>query len=145
MGVALDLHEAEAVTGPERGPSCCPFCAVKSDDQAVIEFETDHCLFSRLKVPDIPGCGVIIPKRHVMTPFEFTADEWAETHELLVSARELTDRLYKPGGYNVGWNCFPVGGQTVPHAHLHLIPRFSAEPHHAGKGLRHWYKQQFGR
>lgn len=121
----------------------CLFCAVKTDTNAVVELETEHCLFSRLKAPDIPGCGVIIPKRHVMTPFDFTALEWAETQTLLVTGRDLLERLYRPDGYNVGWNCLPVGGQTIAHAHLHVIARFSNEPLHAGKGLRHWFKEQF--
>ncbi len=35
-------------------------------------------------------------------------------------------------------------GQTVFHAHLHVIPRFAAEPH-AGKGIRYWLKQESNR
>ena len=46
----------------------------------------------------------------------------------------------RPDGYTVGWNVHPVGGQTVPHAHLHVIGRFADEPL-AGKGLRHALKQ----
>jgi histidine triad (HIT) family protein len=50
----------------------------------------------------------------------------------------------RPDGFNVGWNCGPVGGQVIPHAHLHVIPRFADEPY-AGKGIRHWLKQESNR
>lgn len=60
------------------------------------------------------GSGVIVPVRH--------AEE------------------YHPDGYNVGWNCGAVGGQTAMHAHMHVIPRFRQEPY-AGRGIRYWLKQ----
>ena len=126
-------------------PPDCPFCLVKQDPNAIILLEHDLCIFSRLKTPDIPGCGVIIPKRHAETPFDLDALEWAETHKILIKAKEILDHELKPDGYNVGWNCYALGGQTIPHAHLHVIPRFSGEPLHAGKGIRHWYKEQYGR
>ncbi|WP_367946556.1 HIT family protein [Bacillus sp. V59.32b] len=30
------------------------------------------------------------------------------------------DSEYAPDGYNVGWNCKETGGQSIPHAHLHI-------------------------
>ena len=44
----------------------------------------------------------------------------------------------------MGWNCGAVAGQTVFHAHLHVIPRYAGEPY-AGKGIRHWLKQEANR
>ena len=54
---------------------------------------------------------------------------------------ELLKRTLEPQGYNVGWNCGPVGGQEIFHAHLHVIPRYQDEPL-AGKGIRYWLKQE---
>lgn len=53
-------------------------------------------------------------------------------------------RELRPDGFNVGWNCFAAGGQSIPHAHLHVIPRFRDEPF-AGKGIRHWLKSEANR
>lgn len=86
---------------------------------------------------------MIIPKRHVATPFELTPEEWMATHELLGVAKRLLD-LERPDGYSVGWNVHAVGGQTVPHAHLHVIGRFADEPL-AGTGIRHALKQPLNR
>ena len=63
------------------------------------------------------------------------------------SAKRMTaaiDRALVPTGYNVGWNCGSEAGQEVFHAHLHVIPRFADEPL-AGKGIRHWLKQEENR
>jgi diadenosine tetraphosphate (Ap4A) HIT family hydrolase len=72
--------------------------------------------------------------------FDLTAEEWRETQLLLTQVRAAMDDRVAPDGYNVGWNVLPVGGQVVAHAHLHVVPRWSDEPH-AGKGIRWWIKQ----
>jgi len=83
---------------------------------------------------------MIIPRAHRETLFDLTREEWEATYDLLHAAKNLIDDVFKPDGYNVGWNCGSVGGQTVFHAHLHIIPRFADEPR-AGRGIRWWLKQ----
>ena len=83
---------------------------------------------------------MILPFAHRETPFDLDAEEWWDTRELLAVARERVDRALAPHGYNVGWNVGTPGGQSIPHAHLHLVPRWADEPH-AGKGMRWWIKQ----
>lgn len=92
----------------------------------------------------IEGSGMIIPRQHRETVFDLTATEWAATFTLLQAVKQLLDEAMQPDGYNVGWNCGTVGGQSVFHAHLHVIPRFADEPL-AGKGIRHWFKQESNR
>jgi diadenosine tetraphosphate (Ap4A) HIT family hydrolase len=86
------------------------------------------------------GSGIIVPIRHAETVFDLTSDEALATFALLAEVRAWMERHYQPDGYNVGWNCGPVGGQEIMHAHLHVIPRFQQEPY-AGRGIRHWLKQ----
>lgn len=83
---------------------------------------------------------LICPRAHRATVFDLDAEEWNEMQVLLTSVRSLIDERVAPDGYNVGWNVFPVGGQRVAHAHLHVVPRWSDEPL-AGKGIRWWIKQ----
>jgi histidine triad (HIT) family protein len=79
--------------------------------------------------PDVlPGCGVIIPIAHRPSPFDFTAEEWAATHELLVKAKGAQDERLAPDGYTLIWNCFQEIELPAQHAHLHVIPRFDDEP-----------------
>lgn len=86
------------------------------------------------------GSGIIVPFRHAETVFDLTPNETLATFALLSEVRAWMEQHYQPDGYNVGWNCGPVGGQEVMHAHLHVIPRFKQEPY-AGRGIRYWLKQ----
>jgi diadenosine tetraphosphate (Ap4A) HIT family hydrolase len=57
---------------------------------------------------------------------------------------ELKKRIeseHAADGWNVGWNVMPVGGQSIPHAHCHLIPRYADEPY-TGRGIRWWFKSE---
>jgi len=121
----------------------CPFCSPALDAAQVVLRNT-HCLFLLNTGEVLVGSGLIIPKQHRETVFDLTEEEWRATFDLLRRAKLWIDRQYAPDGYNVGWNCGSVGGQEVFHAHLHLIPRFQDEPL-AGKGIRHWLKQDNNR
>ena len=70
--------------------------------------------------------------------------EIVATFRLLALVKAQLDARWRPDGYNVGWNCGAVGGQTVMHAHLHVIPRFAQEPL-AGQGIRAWLKSDANR
>ncbi|MFC0524450.1 HIT family protein [Pontibacillus salicampi] len=120
----------------------CPFCNIVEDDDQQIVMET-HFLYFLQKQSEqevLTGSGVIIPKEHRQTLFELTDEEWQETFKLLHQVKGLLGEKWNPDGYNVGWNVFSSGGQSIAHAHLHIIPRFKDEPY-AGKGMRYWIKQ----
>ena len=82
---------------------------------------------------------MVLPKRHATSPFELTPEEWGTTQTLLIALREMLDGDLAPDGYNVGWSVGAVGGQSVPHTHCHLLPRYGDEPF-AGRGIRSWIK-----
>ena len=88
--------------------------------------------------------GVIVPVRHRPTAFDLTDEEIVATFELLAEVKRWMDETVRPAGYNLGWNCGAVAGQQVFHAHLHVIPRFPAEPL-AGQGIRAWLKSDANR
>ncbi|NOU96404.1 HIT domain-containing protein [Paenibacillus sp. LMG 31456] len=117
----------------------CPFCPPIKTEELIMESE--YCLFIANTDDTLAGSGMIVPKQHRETVFDLTPEEFNDTHFLLLRAKAWMDDIMKPDGFTVGWNCYPVGGQTVPHAHLHVIPRFQDEPL-AGKGLRHHLKQK---
>jgi len=86
------------------------------------------------------GSFVIVPKSYVSTPFELSEQEWADTKKMMDVVKAYCDEKYQPDGYTVGWNVGKTAGQTVEHAHMHIIPRHRDEPF-AGKGIRHWIKK----
>jgi histidine triad (HIT) family protein len=114
----------------------CPYCPV-SDPGTEILFDRELVLYMQAEKHQgsLKHSGVIIPKTHRDTVFDMTQEELLATFDLLAEVKSWMDSEFSPQGYNVGWNCYPTGGQLVMHAHMHVIPRFDKEPM-AGKGLR---------
>ena len=55
---------------------------------------------------------------------------------LLDVAKASLDKEFAPAGYNVGINDGPCAGQTVPHVHVHLIPRYAGDTRDPRGGVR---------
>lgn len=109
--------------------SDCVFCDRPLLRAAEVYFENDFCVYASTRDPAdppdvLPGCGVIVPIAHRASPFDFTDEEWAATHELLLKAKAAQDERLAPDGYTLVWNCAP----EIDHAHLHVLPRFDDEP-----------------
>ena len=77
--------------------------------------------------PISPGHKLIISKRHVGSFFDLSSDEREDLMSLLASAKANVEAEFKPDGYNIGINDGPAAGQTVPHLHIHLIPRYKGD------------------
>lgn len=120
----------------------CPYCNLLADPEQQIIYENATCAYIQKSSEQtvLEGSGLIVPKRHAVDVFSLTAQEWCDTQELLMKAKDYLEERYGHDGYSVGWNTGETGGQSIPHAHLHVIPRFADEPY-AGKGIRYWIKQ----
>jgi histidine triad (HIT) family protein len=119
----------------------CPFCLPQV--KARIVLSDDHC-YSMWTEESPEGSAMVLPLAHRPTVFDLTDDEWASTRRVLEQMRELIVDTHAPDGWNVGWNVTTVGGQSVLHAHCHLVPRYRDEPL-AGRGLRSWIKDPSNR
>jgi diadenosine tetraphosphate (Ap4A) HIT family hydrolase len=79
---------------------------------------------------------LVIPCRHVGSYFELQDRERLAMSRLLDQAqRDLTVRM-KPDGYTIGINDGPVAGQSIPHVHVHLIPRYRGDRENPRGGVR---------
>ena len=71
---------------------------------------------------------LFIPRRHVLTYFDLTEDEHISIIKLImVQRKRILDQDPTIEGFNIGWNCGEAAGQSVFHAHCHLIPRKKGE------------------
>jgi diadenosine tetraphosphate (Ap4A) HIT family hydrolase len=103
----------------------CPFCELPPER---IIAHNDHGVVIRDAYPVTPGHTLVIPIRHVGSFFELRPDERGALLALLDQAKsDLEIGADKPDGYNIGINDGPAAGQTVPHLHIHLIPRRSGD------------------
>ncbi len=111
----------------------CPFCSLTAE-RFVLQSELAAVI--RDGFPVSPGHTLIIPKRHVGSFFEITDAERADLMSMLARARGELEREFHPAGYNVGINDGAAAGQTVPHLHIHLIPRYDGDQEDPRGGVR---------
>lgn len=111
----------------------CPFCSLPRDR---IVLESELGLAFRDGYPVSRGHTLVIPKRHVGSFFECTEAEQAALLKLLRIARADVEFLFRPAGYNIGINDGAAAGQTVPHLHIHLIPRYAGDRDDPRGGVR---------
>ena len=86
--------------------------------------------------PVSPGHCLVLPKRHEADFFELTVDEQGDITELLWELRELLEAEHSTTSFNVGVNAGTAAGQTVDHAHVHLIPRYAGDVPDPRGGVR---------
>ncbi|HSW29088.1 MAG TPA: HIT family protein [Longimicrobiales bacterium] len=100
--------------------SPCPFC---SPAPGALIAESDLSRALRDGYPVAPGHTLVVPKRHVARTFDLTDEEWADLWALARRVREMVPELLAADALNIGVNDGAAAGQTVPHVHVHLIPR----------------------
>ncbi len=111
----------------------CPFCAPPAE-RIIARSERALALWDGFPVS--PGHALVVPARHVGTWFDATADERADLLRLLDEARAVIVRAHAPDGWNIGMNLGAAAGQTVPHLHVHLIPRYAGDVADPRGGVR---------
>ena len=99
----------------------CPFCTLPAE--RIID-SNEFGVTIRDGYPVSPGHTLVIPKRHIGSWFEITSDEQLALLDLLARAKTVLQDELNPDGYNIGINDGPAAGQTVPHLHIHLMPRY---------------------
>lgn len=115
----------------------CPFCAIgESIDHERIVAQSSHAFVVRDGFPVSSGHTLVIPKRHVGSFFELTEVERSQILSLLDEQRAALISELGVQDFNVGINDGPLAGQTVPHCHVHLIPRFEGDVADPRGGVR---------
>ena len=112
----------------------CVFCDILHNK--TYAFENDLAVAFADIMPASPGHHLIIPKRHCRIYFDLTPEEIEAMFELSKVVKEYIDKKHHPDGYNVGFNVEEAGGQSVFHAHLHVIPRYHGDVEHPRGGIR---------
>ena len=113
--------------------SDCPFCYLAPE--RILE-EAACVIAAADAFPVSRGHTLIIPRRHVTDFLDLEENELAAVYQLLRCMRAHLDAVSKPDGYNIGVNVGAVAGQTVGHAHLHLIPRYAGDVAEPMGGVR---------
>jgi diadenosine tetraphosphate (Ap4A) HIT family hydrolase len=89
------------------------------------------------RYPTSPGHSLLVTRRVVADWWSATRAERIALVDLADEVRALLEPRYQPDGWNLGVNVGAAGGQTVPHLHLHLIPRYAGDVPDPRGGVRH--------
>ena len=110
----------------------CVFCdeatgAIATDESLLVVLG-DTALALLNKYPYSSGHLMVAPRRHVGELGELTDEEALEVHRLAVAAIDTLNRVYGPGGFNLGWNLGRTAGAGIAdHVHQHVVPRWSGD------------------
>ncbi len=119
-------------------PGECIFCRIVKGELPCYKLYEDDSVISFLDIfPVHPGHALVVPKKHSIDIFD--TDE-ATMKQMIAVAKKLSPAVMnaaKADGINIGMNNGEAAGQEVPHAHLHVIPRYK------GDGLKNWGKNLF--
>ncbi len=112
----------------------CVFCdIVDGTRDATVLLESDKYLCFLDKYPVTEGHALVVPKTHVQY-----LDEADGNALYMFLERSITKvrRRYEPDGMNIGLNDGPTAGQTIPHLHWHIIPRYEGDIENPTGGVR---------
>jgi diadenosine tetraphosphate (Ap4A) HIT family hydrolase len=110
----------------------CVFCQL---NRSVLAQSDLSCAFLD-GFPVSEGHALVIPKRHVASIWDMTDPEYADAFDLVRQLKVLLQLRYNPQGFNVGVNCGEAAGQTIFHAHIHIIPRYTEDVPNPRGGVR---------
>jgi diadenosine tetraphosphate (Ap4A) HIT family hydrolase len=114
--------------------SSCPFC---NADPGRIFFESDLVFGLWDAFPVSDGHALLVTRRHVESWFDATPNERVALTEGVEAVRRAMVQQPPPDGFNIGVNVGVAAGQTVPHLHLHVIPRYAGDVLDPRGGVRH--------
>jgi diadenosine tetraphosphate (Ap4A) HIT family hydrolase len=112
----------------------CLFCKKIDDDKIIYQDSSWFAVYDNYPVSK--GHVLLIPKRHVKTYFELNYVELASVGVNIGIIKRILDKKFNPTGYNIGINCGESAGQTIPHCHIHIIPRYDGDVEDPRGGVR---------
>jgi len=106
----------------------CIFCAIiKKEIPGKILYEDENTLAMLDKYPKAPGHAIVFPKTHAETILDLDNADIAPTFCTVKKVTRTLQEKLSPDGFTIGFNHGTYAGQTVPHLHIHIIPRFEGD------------------
>ena len=111
----------------------CPFC---DPEPGLLWFENRIARVIRDAFPISRGHTLVVPKVHIPSLFDLQPESQAALWSLVGEVRQRLTEEVHPDGFNVGLNDGQSAGQTVMHAHIHVIPRSDGDVPDPRGGVR---------
>ena len=108
----------------------CVFCdaAAGDDEEHLVVHRAERAFVLLNKFPYSSGHLLVAPYRHGVNFAELDEAEILEVHRLAALGLDALKTVYRPEGFNLGWNVGrPAGAGIVDHGHLHVVPRWTGD------------------
>jgi ATP adenylyltransferase len=114
-----------------RDRSECIFCRAfeSPDDPATLTLWRDSASFALLNLyPYTTGHAMVAPIKHCSDLADVDVETLCEMMNTVKDLMATMRELYKPHGFNVGFNVGEAAGAGIEeHLHLHVVPRWHAD------------------
>ena len=106
----------------------CLFCRIVAGDvPADVVLSTDGAVAFRDITPQAPTHVLVVPRSHYADAAELAHHEPSGLADVVRAAADVADREGITDGYRAVFNTGAGAGQTVFHAHLHVLGGRSLE------------------
>jgi diadenosine tetraphosphate (Ap4A) HIT family hydrolase len=100
----------------------CPICRDGQPLDLIVELPAVWVTAQALA--PLPGYVCVVGKRHVVEPFQLPSAEMTAFWSESMSVARALHELLRPLKMN-----YEIHGNSIPHLHLHLYPRFRGDPY----------------
>jgi len=106
----------------------CIFCKIAKGQIPSTKVYEDANFVAFLDImPANKGHILIIPKKHYITLDHMPPDLTRGLMDVELKMAKAMVNALRPDGYNCLQNNHIAAGQLVPHAHVHIIPRYNGD------------------
>ena len=110
----------------------CVFCKIRDGHIPSVKIYDDERTFAIMDInPLNEGHLLVIPKAHAATIYEISGDDLGQAAIVAKRVALAIKKSLQPDGLNILQANGAAAFQSVPHLHLHLIPRWNGD----GKGF----------
>ena len=114
----------------------CFFCRIKAKQKESHFLSSTHFYAVFDQAPVSKGHALIVSRKHRESFFALSGKEAAALFAFLKKVKRVLDKRFHPAGYNIGFNQGKAAGQSLMHAHLHVIPRYAGDVKDPRGGIR---------
>ena len=105
--------------------SACVFCEIASGEATAHRIlEDDRTLAFLDAAPAAPGHVLVVPTVHRETLTDAEPDLVADVFRTVRRAASAVESAFDPDGLTVVQSNGTAAGQEIPHAHVHVVPRY---------------------
>ena len=103
----------------------CPFCKMARHELPAVVIQEDNDILVIMDLyPATPGHVLVLPKQHIENIYLMPSDLGVHIMTTAIAVAKAIKQQLSPDGLNLIQSNEPAAGQTIPHFHLHIVPRY---------------------